>query len=115
LYLYFQFFGKINARPGIHKVILLITDGKPADMILLQNVVKELKEKKVKIITVAIGTSNNYIQRFRYIVRSIASGFKQAFKVVKDNMKSIADDVAKEICKTVRPPRPTKGKPKCKY
>ncbi|CAB4006278.1 Hypothetical predicted protein [Paramuricea clavata] len=107
-----QLFGKIKARPEVDRVILLITDGKPADMNLLQNVVKELKEKHVKIISVAIGTSYNYIQRFRYIVRSIASGFKQAFKVEKDNMKSIEEDVAKEVCRTVQPPAPPKGKPK---
>ena len=113
---YLQFFGgKGKARPGVDKVLLLITDGKPADMELLKTVVKDLKQKHVRIITVAIGTSFNYIQRFRYVLRSIASGFDQAFKATKDDMYVIVNDVAKEICKTIQTPFPSKGKPKCKY
>jgi uncharacterized protein YegL len=114
MYVYFQFFsGSGKARPEVDKVILLITDGKPADRDLLQEVANDLKEKEVRIITVAIGSSNNYIQRFRYILRSIASGFKQAFKAKKDHLNSIVEDVTKEIC--IQIPSPPKGKPKRKY
>ena len=111
----FQFFGgRSKARRGVDKVVLLVTDGKPVDMDLLQNVVKDLKDKAVKIITVAIGSSDNYIQRFRYIVRGIASGYAQGFKAKKDHLKDIAEDVAKEICDTIQSPHPPK-KPICKY
>lgn len=117
-YAYFQFFGgKSKARPAVDKVILLISDGKPKDMDLLQKVVKDLKEKQVRIVTVAIGSSYSYIQRFRYILRSIATGFKYAFKSEKDslNKPSLIEDVAKEICETIKAPQTPKGKPKCKY
>ena len=99
------------------KVILLISDGKPTDMDLLHKVVMDLKEKQVRIVTVAIGSSYNYIQRFRYTLRSIASGFKRAFKSEKDrlNKQSIIEDVAREICETIKVPQTPKGKPKCKY
>ena len=99
------------------KVILLISDGKPKDIDFLQKVVKDLKEKQVRIVTVAIGSSHNYIQQFRYTLRSIATGFKHAFKSEKDNLNrpSMIEDVAKEICETLKVPQTPKGKPKCKY
>ena len=92
-------------------MILLITDGKPVDIGLLLNVVKDLKDKAVKIVTVAIGSSDNYIQRFRYIVRGISSGFAQGFKAKKDYLNYIVEDVANEICKKLKLPSPPKGEP----
>lgn len=92
----------------------MITDGKPIDINLLQNVVKDLKDKGVRIVSVAIGTSNRRIQRFRYIVRTIASGFKQGFKAEHGKLRYLVDDVAKEICRSEKLPAPP-GKAKCKY
>lgn len=111
----FQFFGgNRKSRPGINKAILLITDGSPADADLLQEVVRTLKEQKVKIVSVAIGSTYDYIQRFRYIVRSISSGFKQAFRAQKDHMQVVLKDVVTETC-TRKTPSPPKGKPGTLY
>ncbi|XP_028415540.1 collagen alpha-1(XII) chain-like [Dendronephthya gigantea] len=108
---YEQFFGgNSQSRRGVDKVILLITDGKPVDNNLLQNVVKDLNDKDVRIVSVAIGTSNHRIQRFRYIVRTIASGFNQGFKAEHRKLKSLVDDVAREVCTLKKIPAPPEKK-----
>lgn len=112
----FQFFGgKSKARPEVDKAILLITDGKPVDVDFLEKVVRDLKDKQVKIVTVATGTRMSHIQKFRYIVRSIATGFEEGLRAVHDDMLKIVGNVAIQLCKTIQPPSPPKGKSQCKY
>ena len=94
-----QFFGKRGkGRDGVDKVLLLITDGKPMDARKLRKEVKILKEKRVRIITVSVGGSRRRIQRYKYLVRSIASGFKQSFSTQHRHLLRYVDRIAEEVC-----------------